>query len=71
VQLDVVPALSSDGGWEDVQHVSFSQGSALKIAQGDTVQQNERIVLYFPIQMNPGSLEVLSESRTESLFELG
>jgi len=44
------PELSSaDGGREDVQHVSFFQVSALQIAQGDAVHQNERIVLYLPV----------------------
>lgn len=30
--------LSADARWKDVQHVSFFQGGAFQIAQGDTVQ---------------------------------
>ena len=41
--------LSADGGWKDMKHVSFFQVGATQIAQGDTVQQNERIVLYLPV----------------------
>jgi hypothetical protein len=71
MQRAFLELLSADGGWEDVEHVSFLEGSALEIAQGDTVQQNKRIILYLPIQMNPGSFEVFSESRAESLLDLG
>ena len=35
--LAIPTLLSADGGWEDMEHISFFQVSALKIAQGDTV----------------------------------
>jgi hypothetical protein len=33
--------LSTDGGWEDMEHISFLQVITLEIAQGYAVQQNK------------------------------
>ena len=60
----------TDGGRKDVQDVAFFEGGALDVAQANAVQQNKGIVLYFPIQMNPGSFELRPELRAEFRLEL-